>query len=82
MKAVQPSNLKKSSKTGGFRIGFTCILKMGTNGVFLMAPVAQLDSASGFEPEGCRFEPCRVRQFTFNSLLSLNDGSKSGNSGF
>ena len=26
------------------------------------APVVQLDRISGFEPEGCRFESCRVRQ--------------------
>ena len=28
-----------------------------------VAPVAQLDRVSGFEPEGCRFESCRARHF-------------------
>jgi hypothetical protein len=31
----------------------------------ICAPVAQLDRASGFEPEGREFESLRARQFTF-----------------
>ena len=29
--------------------------------IFLYAPVAQLDRASGFEPEGCKFKSCQAR---------------------
>lgn len=35
--------------------------------LIFLAPVAQLDSASDFESEGCRFESCRVRHFLVNS---------------
>ena len=30
------------------------------------APLAQLDRVSGFEPEGCRFEPCGARHYPIN----------------
>lgn len=29
---------------------------------YLLAPLAQLDRASGFGPEGCGFDSCRARQ--------------------
>lgn len=31
----------------------------------LYAPVAQLDRVFGYEPEGCRFDPCRAHHFFF-----------------
>ena len=33
-----------------------------------MAPVAQLDRVSGFEPEGCRFESCQARHILVKGL--------------
>ena len=40
------------------------------------APVAQLDRASGYGPEGCRFESYREHHFyTQNSLLKVPSGT-------
>ena len=36
-----------------------------------VAPVAQLDRVSGFEPEGCRFESCRARHFVMPSRCDV-----------
>jgi hypothetical protein len=66
VEAAQASNsrLKKSSKLWNVRVN-TLVHALGNLYFYIpfhKAPVAQLDSASGFEPEGCRFESCRVRQ--------------------
>jgi hypothetical protein len=36
------------------------------------APVAQLDRASGYEPEGREFESPRARHLLFSALLRAN----------
>src|SRR5688572_8983224 len=36
-----------------------------------LAPVAQLDRASGYEPEGRMFESCRAHHISFNTCPSV-----------
>ena len=42
---------------------FPLTLSAGVIPADLFAPVAQLDRASGYGPEGCGFELCRARHY-------------------
>ena len=48
---------RKTTAARAEPVGYAAIAARKTH-----APVAQLDSASDFGSEGCRFESCRVRQ--------------------
>ena len=60
--------VRVSPRAPSFELRF----KTGMNLSFqCCAPVAQLDRASGYGPEGCRFESYRVHHFYFKFFPSL-----------
>ena len=64
-----PRGRRHSPAKGAYELKLVSRVRIPLSPPLNVAPVAQLDRVSGYEPEGQEFESLRVRQVVFSNLF-------------